>query len=577
MKKRVSHISLYLFLIATSLCLIATPEALCKKKSRPEVLLKKADECRKSLYRSAKKSKYRHNWSHCIKLYRNLYTRYPKSEQAAWAIYHSATMFTKLYGYSGKEGDLDKAIELYKRVVKKYTHHRLADDSQYKIGEIYYRNRKDPAQAYVEFLKVEIMFHSGDMRPRAKAMLDKLSTILGKKERQKGKKGDFSLSTELTKVKDIRHWSTPGYTRVVIDLERPIKYRSHRLKKDPDIKKPERLYVDLKNSYVGTDIESTIPIKDGLLQRARAGQYNKNTVRVVLDINSIGGYKAFHLHDPFRIVVDVRGMKKQDDQEKITSKVEPRPVRKGIRKVKKPDKTVSLARQLGLNVRRIVIDPGHGGKDPGCHLKGGIKEKDIVLSLAKILASKIKKKLQCEVFLTRTRDVFLSLEQRTAFANMKKADLFISLHINAYKQKGVYGVETYFLNMATDKRAVMVAARENATSEKNISDLQSILNDLMLNTKISESSRLAYEVQKGMLVRVKKRYTKVKSLGVKQAPFYVLIGAEMPAILVETGFITNPMERKRLLSKKYRGYLADGMVGGIDSYIKSIGKIYTGG
>jgi len=272
MKKRVFHISLYLFLVATSLCLIATPEALCKKKSRPEILLQKADECRKSLYRSAKKKKYRHNWSHCIKLYRNLYTRYPKSEQAAWAIYHSATMFIKLYGYSGNEGDLDKATELYKRVVKEYTNHRLADDSQYKIGVIYYRHRKDSARAYVEFLKVDIKFPTGDMRPRAKVMLDKLSIILGKKERQKVKEGDVSRSTELTKMKAIRHWSTPGYTRVVIDLERPIKYRSHRLKKDPDIKKPERLYIDLKNSYVGADIESTIPIKDGLLQRARAVQ-----------------------------------------------------------------------------------------------------------------------------------------------------------------------------------------------------------------------------------------------------------------------------------------------------------------
>jgi N-acetylmuramoyl-L-alanine amidase len=486
-------------------------------------------------------------------------------------------MFTKLYGYSGKDGDLDKAIELYKRVVKVYPHHRLADDSQYKIGVIYYRHKKDPAQAYVEFLKVDINFPTGDMRPRAKVMLDKLSTILAKKERLKVKERDASRSTKLTKVKAIRHWSTPGYTRVVIDLERPIKYRSHRLKKDPDLKKPERLYVDLKNSFVGADIESTIPIKDGLLQRARAGQYNKNTVRVVLDINSIREYKTFHLYGPFRIVVDVRGMKRLGDQGRITSKVESRPVRKGIRKVKEPDKTVSLAGQLGLNVRRIVIDPGHGGKDPGCHLKGGIKEKDIVLSLAKILASKIKARLQCEVFLTRTRDVFLSLEQRTAFANMKEADLFISLHINAYKQKGVYGVETYFLNMATDKRAVIVAARENATSGKNMRDLKLILNDLLLNTNISESSKLAYEVQKGILVRIKKRYTKVKSLGVKQAPFYVLIGADMPAILVETGFITNPMERKRLLSKRYQGYLADGMVGGIDSYIKSIGKTYTGG
>jgi N-acetylmuramoyl-L-alanine amidase len=135
---------------------------------------------------------------------------------------------------------------------------------------------------------------------------------------------------------------------------------------------------------------------------------------------------------------------------------------------------------------------------------------------------------------------------------MKKADLFISLHINAHKQTNIHGLETYFLNMATDKRAVMVAARENATSEKNISDLQTILNDLMLNTKINESSRLAHKVQKGMIFRIKKRHKKVKSLGVKQAPFYVLIGAEMPAILVETGFITNSTERKRLLSQGMR-------------------------
>jgi N-acetylmuramoyl-L-alanine amidase len=472
MKKRATHIGLSLFLVAVSVWLIAPPEASCKKTSRPQMLLKRADECRRSLYRSAQKKRYRHNWSHCIKLYRTLYTRYPKSEQAAWALYHSANMFTKLYGYSGKDGDLDKAIELYKRVVNEYTHHRLADDSQYKIGVVYYRHRKDYAQAYVEFLKVDITFPSGDMRPRAKVMLDRLSKILGKKERQKVKAGDVSKSNELTKVKDIRHWSTPGYTRVVIDLDRPIKYRSHRLKKDPGIKKPERLYVDLKNAYVGSDIESTIPIKDGLLQRARAGQYNKNTVRVVLDINSIGSYKTFHLHGPFRIVVDVRGKKRLDDKGRIASRVKSRPVRKGVRKTNQPDKTISLAGQLGLNVRRIVIDPGHGGKDPGCHLPGGIKEKDIVLSLAKLLARKIRARLQCEVFLTRTKDVFLSLEQRTAFANTKEADLFISLHINAYKQRGVYGIETYFLNMATDKRAVMLAARENATSEKNMRDLK---------------------------------------------------------------------------------------------------------
>ncbi|MBW1804658.1 MAG: N-acetylmuramoyl-L-alanine amidase, partial [Deltaproteobacteria bacterium] len=209
-----------------------------------------------------------------------------------------------------------------------------------------------------------------------------------------------------------------------------------------------------------------------------------------------------------------------------------------------------------MSVKRIVIDPGHGGKDPGCFLKGGIKEKNIVLTLAKKLAKKIEQNLGCEVILTRTRDTFISLEKRTAFANMKKADLFISLHINAHTLKSVRGVETYFLNMATDSRAVMVAARENATSEKNISDLQTILNDLMLNTKITESSKLAHEVHSGMIGQLRRRYKSVKSLGVKQAPFYVLIGAEMPAILVETGFITNNTDRKRLLSRVYQEKLA---------------------
>jgi N-acetylmuramoyl-L-alanine amidase len=160
---------------------------------------------------------------------------------------------------------------------------------------------------------------------------------------------------------------------------------------------------------------------------------------------------------------------------------------------------------------------------------------------------------------------------------MKKADLFISLHINAHKNKKIWGLETYFLNMATDERAVMVAARENATSEKNISDLQTILNDLMLNTKIHESSRLAHAVQGGIVSNVDARYKGVRDLGVKQAPFYVLIGAEMPAILVETGFLTNRIERKRLLSKKYHERVAEGITEGINTYIKSIDQVYQGG
>ena len=557
--------------------LLQSPDAFCKAKAGPATLLTRADQCRKALDKSSKKRKYRHNWLKCIGLYKKVYKVYPKSNQAVWALYHSGNLYTGLYRYSGRSKDLNEALALYRRLVGKHKSHSLADDAQYKIGEIFYKFRKDPAQAYVEFLKVEVNFPSGDIRPKAKKMLAKLSVTLRKKDQKKGP-GSASLSkSKRVPVKNIRYWSTPSYTRVVIDVKGPVKYKHHLLKADPDHKKPRRLYLDLKNARVPKSIDSVVPIKDDLLRMARAGQYTKNTVRVVLDIEKIGGYNVFHLYDPFRIVVDVRRFKKGQTRIRPELASKKRAVRKGIRKEKKPAKEVSLARQLGLNVKRIVIDPGHGGKDPGCRIGGRYKEKNITLKIARFLAEKLRKKLGCEVFLTRNKDIFLSLERRTAIANMKKADLFISLHVNAHRDRRIHGLETYFLNMATDERAVMVAARENATSEKNISDLQTILNDLMLNTKINESSRLAHNVQEGMRVTTRKSYKQIKSLGVKQAPFYVLIGAQMPAILVEVGFLTNRSERKRLLSAKYQKRVAEGIYAGISSYIQSIDKAYQGG
>ena len=541
-------------------------EALCKNSGKPAVLLKKANRCRRALYHSAKKKRYRHNWLRCIRHYEYIYTRYPKSDQAAWAIYRSAGLFTGLYKYSGKSKDLDEAVHLYRRVVHEYRLHRLADDAQYRIGEIFYKYKKNSAQAYAEFLKVNKQFPSGDMRPRTKKMLKELAMTIGKKDGDRDEK-------ELIGVHNIRHWSAPNYTRVVVDLESPVKYEYHLLKSDPNLKKPRRLYLDLKNAQVTLEIDSPIPIRDGLLQRVRAGQHTKDTVRVVLDMDSIGRYKVFHLHDPFRIVMDVQSFEKASAKSRPRLTLEKRPERKE----KTPDSTVPLAIQPGWRVKRIVIDPGHGGKDPGWCTQGGIKEKDIALSMAKILAKKIEKQIGCEVFLTRTRDIFQTLEQRTGIANVKKADLLISLHVNAHKDKNIHGLETYFLNIATDKRAVMVAARENATSEKNISDLQVILNDLMLNTKIHESSRLAHEVQKGLVSHIKREYEPVKDLGVNQAPFYVLIGAQMPAILVQTGFLTNHMELKRLSSKKYQESVAEGIIRGINAYIKSIDEVYKGG
>ncbi len=555
--------------------LLASPAHATRSSSSNSAqrLLKQAQDCSKGLYQSSKKRKYRHYWERCIRRYERVYKGFPDTDEAVWALYKAGKLWTDLSRYSGKGSDLDRAIALYRELVKSYKDHRLADDAQYELGEIFYRHKKDSRQAYVEFLKVEVKFPKGDMRAKASVMLNKLERILGKKRaaQEKGKVEKAKLQ-QMVLVNDIRHWSTPTYTRVVIDLEDQVKYKGHLLKKDPDLNKPRRLYVDLRDAWINKEIETSIPIKDELLRMARAGQYNKDTVRVVLDIDNMVGYKIFHLFDPFRIVIDVQGEERRPAEAPV---VEKPPEGKGEKG--ETQKELSLAKQLGLGVKRIIIDAGHGGKDPGAVGINGAREKDIVLKLAGILAGKVREELHCEPVLTRGTDVFLPLEKRTAIANIKKADLFISLHVNAHKYSNVQGVETYFLNIALDEDSMNLAARENATSTKNISDLQMILNDLMLNTKIHESSRLAEFVHRGLMGELRGGYKPVEDRGVRQAPFYVLIGAEMPAVLVEIGYITNPIEHKRLRSEAYLNKVASGIVKGIEHYIKDMEAAYKGG
>jgi N-acetylmuramoyl-L-alanine amidase len=273
-----------------------------------------------------------------------------------------------------------------------------------------------------------------------------------------------------------------------------------------------------------------------------------------LDIESIEDHKIFSLNDPFRIVIDVTG----ESRKRVPT----------LKKTEIP--SITLAQQLGLGVRKVVIDPGHGGKDPGAIGPSGVREKDIVLAIAVKLQAKIRQTLRLEAILTRDSDTFLPLEERTALANTQKADLFVSIHTNAHKNRRIHGVSTYILNVATDEEAARVAAFENSVSAKRISDLEKILNDLMLNSKINESSRLADAVQNGLIKILPDNYSRVKNLGVKQAPFYVLIGAQMPSIMVETSFITNKREEYRLKTAAYQDAIAEGILAGIRDYIKQI-------
>jgi N-acetylmuramoyl-L-alanine amidase len=236
------------------------------------------------------------------------------------------------------------------------------------------------------------------------------------------------------------------------------------------------------------------------------------------------------------------------------------------RELKSP--SVSLSAQAGLKVRRVVIDAGHGGEDPGAIGPTGVKEKDITLKLARRVAEKLRKDLKMEVILTRDKDVYLPLEQRTAIANAAHADLFISIHCNSSPNRRIYGVETYYLNITDDKYAIRLAARENRESEKSIGDLEFILADLAMKSNVDDSARLSKLVQANVVGELREKYTSVKDLGVKHALFYVLIGAKMPAILVETSFVSNKQEEARLNDPRYQDNLADGLVQGIRDFVE---------
>lgn len=549
------------WLISLFLLLVWMAVAVAPVSAARQDRLKQAKDCSRRLYKSKKRIRYRDQWLRCIRGYESYYRKYPKGRQADEALYATAKLYKGLYGYSRVSSDLSEAINRFRQVVKRFPKSRFADDAQYQLGEIYRRYKKDRDRAYVEYFKVVMDFPHGDMKPRAQKRLAQLESQTGKgkskQELPRLPQVPTVTSASLSRVTDIRHWSAQDYTRIVIDVNGQVDYSSHLLKPDPAIGKPPRLYIDLRNSVLDPTFVGAIPIGDGLLRKVRAGQYKPKVVRVVLDIESIEDHKIFSLSDPFRIVIDVTGESRK------------RVLLPGKGKVP----SLTLAQQLGLGVKKVVIDPGHGGKDPGAVGPSGVREKHVALAIAKKLQKKLREELKLEAILTRKSDIFLPLEERTALANTQKADLFVSIHTNAHKNRRVYGMSTYILNVATDAEAARLAAFENAVSAKHISDLEKILNDLMLNSKINESSRLADAVQHGLLMRLPKNYSRVKDLGVKQAPFYVLIGARMPSIMVETSFITNKREEKRLASGSYQDAVAEGILAGIRSYIKQMERI----
>lgn len=543
----------------------------------------------------------RDNWLNGVRNFRKIYLAGPKSDYAAPSLYMLGRMYLQMYKQFNSAVDLQESISYYRDVSALFPDNRLADDAHYAVGKIFLEEKNDPQKAAKAFTRIIADYRNGDMYPHASDSLKGLSKSHNIPLPAAMLKRSYLEN--LTNVLPVKYWSSDDYTRVAINASGPVTYQETLLEKNGD--KPRRLYIDFQESYIDPRYRSPVPIEDGLLKQIRTGQFTPEVVRVVLDIESISSYKIFSLPDPFRVVIDVRGELKtsavkpaknlptpptdvrSDSLEKMNDgqTAPPLIVLEDFKKRAVKSKATiareaaeetavkavqfSLAQQLGLGVRKIVLDPGHGGKDPGASAFG-LVEKDIVLTIAKKLAPILREQTGAEVILTRPADHFIPLEERTAIANTNDADLFISLHINAHPSPKVHGIETYYLNLTTNAEAMRVAAFENATSTHQMSDLQDILSDIMKNSKINESSRLAGYVHNSLCGGINDiNGYDFKNLGVKQAPFYVLIGAEMPAILIEIAFITNPSDSDFLNQDKFLDIVASEITKGVQSYIHS--------
>jgi len=354
-----------------------------------------------------------------------------------------------------------------------------------------------------------------------------------------------AFALQKVKVKDIHYWSSPDYTRIAIELSEPVEFTKSRLSN------PDRIFFDLKNASIAKEIAASLPVGDGILKSVRASQFTGETVRVVFDIEEISDLKCFLIESPSKLVIDLYGKGGQTGKAKpLTAK------------------------------RRIVIDAGHGGHDPGAVGAQKLYEKDVVLDVALKVRKFLMKDPQNEVFLTRDTDVFIPLEQRTAFANRKNADLFVSIHANASPNRMAKGIETYLLNWTDDEEANKVAARENKISlrkmkalNKQFDILDVIKTDLMRENKRDESVKLANYIQKSLISNIEDCNEHLHDLGVKQALFYVLFGANMPSVLAEISFISNPDEEKLLSKESYKTDIAKSIADGINAYFKSVSPV----
>lgn len=533
--------------------------------------------------------------------FRSVFHAVPRTTLGARAAYFTGFAYDELGQRSGSKDDFALAVEYYGRSVDLFDRQdSWRDDAIFRKADVTYRRLNNEDQAYADLLLLTSEYPGGDMAAAAKTLMREMdesraedlpapegpaspSAVASAPEAVGA--GSFSSTSGAGVLTGIRYSSGDDFTRIVLDLTDGVAFSHARLPADPTQGKTSRMYIDLDQTTLAPKLDRKVDVHSGFLRAIRAGQNTPQNARVVLDFEDQQEYHILTLEDPYRIVIDVFASKTVAEDQKARRPERPATATAGAKRDenRKPGKTEAktaqdVLAQLGMTIRTVMIDAGHGGRDPGAlqyvrtkDSKGKIKknirtmEKDVALRAARILGKTLEKR-GYQVLYTRSSDTKVQLEDRALAANIKKADLFISLHCNANNSSTVRGFETYYLGKARNDIVLRLAAKENHVDPVKISDTQKIVMDLVHSFKIGESKILAGHVQKKSVRQLKNQFKGIVDHGARSAPFFVLIGAKMPAVLVEIGYLTNSTEAELLRSDKYLQSVADGITAGIETY-----------
>lgn len=449
--------------------------------------------------------KYRDNWLKVARAFDDVAKRFPDSSRTPDALFTAGQLYQELSQISRVNDDLAAAVDDYQELIRRYPKNHLTDDAAYWLAKIQLDRIDVPEKARQTITQALAQNGRGDRAKDLKALLASLP-------------------------------APKPAPRAAVAAAKPAPPEKAAEKKGEEKAAEDKAERQEIAEVIGAEGEKA---RDAALDKAFERIARQHAAKVAALTAPLGNPKPL---SPTEAKARLKELGHADGGE------------------------VTLAEQLGLKVRRVVIDAGHGGHDSGAVAKDGTKEKTIALAIAKKLSRELTR-MGLDVVLTRDDDTFVRLEDRAKIANAAKGDLFISIHCNSAVSHSLHGIETYSLNIASDRYSIRLAARENSSSEKGMSDLRFILADLATKANTAESSRLASRVQSNLVSHLSQHYKSVKDLGTKEALFYVLLGAKMPAILVETSFLSNPTEQKRLESASYQQRVAESIAQGVQRFL----------